>query len=229
MVHMDIKPHNILMTETGVLKIGDLGLVRAVGNMEDGQEGDSRYMALELLDNPMKSPALDMFSLGVMIWEIATGQSPPKQGQSWRAFRTGNAPEIPARMQRSPALRGLIRALLNPKATKRPKAEDVQEMHQVERVAGRGDDFLLKLHRRSQHNKVKRRKTGDDDANHRAGVENPFGARSSFLTMNAGNPTPLGIRIPSSSNSFEPLDPSKLRDGMCTPTDQMVSYSFSHR
>ena len=44
LVHMDIKPENILITEQGVLKIGDLGMAQYVNTDEDGLEGDARYV-----------------------------------------------------------------------------------------------------------------------------------------------------------------------------------------
>jgi serine/threonine protein kinase len=64
LVHMDIKPQNIFLTEDGTLKIGDLGMMREDGNVEDGHEGDHVYMARELLDTNAKAPSADIFSFG---------------------------------------------------------------------------------------------------------------------------------------------------------------------
>ena len=64
LVHMDIKPQNIFLTEDGTLKIGDLGMMREDGNVEDGHEGDQTYMARELLDTNAKAPSADIFSFG---------------------------------------------------------------------------------------------------------------------------------------------------------------------
>jgi serine/threonine protein kinase len=86
---MDIKPENILITEDGVLKLGDLGMTRPVGCNEDGLEGDARYIAPELLNSPIKTRQLDLFSLGVMIWELAARRNPPKEGDLWQKFRDG--------------------------------------------------------------------------------------------------------------------------------------------
>ena len=51
-------------------------MVREVGSSEDGHEGDNRYMAPELLESSLKSPAADMFSFGIMMWAVASRQKP---------------------------------------------------------------------------------------------------------------------------------------------------------
>lgn len=48
MIHLDIKPENIFR-KSGMYKLGDFGLVSKIENHDDVEEGDSRYMSLELL------------------------------------------------------------------------------------------------------------------------------------------------------------------------------------
>src|SRR4051794_24277040 len=70
-VHLDLKPANILINQQGVLKIGDFGLSMRVGNQCDpDMEGDKYYMAPETLDGQYDMPA-DIFSLGLLILELA--------------------------------------------------------------------------------------------------------------------------------------------------------------
>lgn len=78
-VHLDIKPENILYSRTQKYKIADLGLSRIAECQagEDVVEGDSRYLAPELLnsvgdDLPDLTKA-DIFSLGVTIYELMIG------------------------------------------------------------------------------------------------------------------------------------------------------------
>ena len=78
---LDIKPQNIFITNNGTLKIGDFGMVREVGNSEDRHRGDNRYMAPELLESSLKSPAADMFSFGIMMWEVMFNVDPPHDGE----------------------------------------------------------------------------------------------------------------------------------------------------
>ena len=70
-VHNDIKPSNIFLVPHSrlgaLLKIGDFGMAGDVGTSEDGQEGDTLYMAPELLSSAARHPSADIFSLGLTL------------------------------------------------------------------------------------------------------------------------------------------------------------------
>ena len=69
LVHLDIKPANILIDNKGILKIGDFGMATTQGPGEDGEEGDQRYMAPELLASNDHRPSADIFSLALTLYE----------------------------------------------------------------------------------------------------------------------------------------------------------------
>lgn len=126
MVHLDLKPENVFITSTNSLKVGDFGQMIHTGEYDphESMEGDVRYMAPELLDQSLQriTYAADMFSLGVMIWELATGLEVPLGGcELWNVLRSGKIPDEQL-LHLSTHLKSVITSLLNPNPFLRPSA-----------------------------------------------------------------------------------------------------------
>jgi len=87
LVHRDIKPDNILMTDDGRALLTDFGLSLYPRSEEGGRQlaGTPAYMAPELWTNPDASPLLaDVYSFGVTLLEATTGTLPPPgQEEDW--------------------------------------------------------------------------------------------------------------------------------------------------
>lgn len=78
-IHRDIKPENLILRSDGLIKILDFGLARQTGaedSLEDLPMGTLGYMSPEQLRGDSLTPATDLFSLGVVLWELATGAHP---------------------------------------------------------------------------------------------------------------------------------------------------------
>eukprot|EP00295_Goniomonas_pacifica_P009898 CAMPEP_0175842330 /NCGR_PEP_ID=MMETSP0107_2-20121207/20435_1 /TAXON_ID=195067 ORGANISM="Goniomonas pacifica, Strain CCMP1869" /NCGR_SAMPLE_ID=MMETSP0107_2 /ASSEMBLY_ACC=CAM_ASM_000203 /LENGTH=409 /DNA_ID=CAMNT_0017156417 /DNA_START=6 /DNA_END=1235 /DNA_ORIENTATION=- len=84
LMHLDIKPANLMLSDEGRLKIGDMDLLCPVGNWH-GDDGDKIYMAPELLQGCATTRA-DIFSAGLSLAEAA-GLQLPLDGDAWHTLR----------------------------------------------------------------------------------------------------------------------------------------------
>lgn len=79
-IHRDIKPHNVLMTPDGVLKITDFGIARATAQStmtaEDKAIGSVHYISPEQARGGYTDFRTDIYSLGIVLYEMLTGVVP---------------------------------------------------------------------------------------------------------------------------------------------------------
>ncbi len=79
-VHRDIKPHNILFTEEGIVKVTDFGIARAVSSstitMVGSTIGSVHYFSPEQARGGYTDEKSDLYSLGIALYEMVTGRLP---------------------------------------------------------------------------------------------------------------------------------------------------------
>ena len=83
-VHRDLKPENVLLADDGRIKIGDFGLARAASaNTATGAAllGTIAYLSPELVTRGIADTRSDIYAVGIMMYEMLTGEQPFKGEQ----------------------------------------------------------------------------------------------------------------------------------------------------
>lgn len=103
LVHRDVSPDNVLVSRHGAVKVSDFGIARAMAQAgttrPDQMRGKLRYLAPEQLTGEAPSAAVDVWALGVCLYEALAGQRPfaeENEGQTVTAIVSGQRPPLTA-------------------------------------------------------------------------------------------------------------------------------------
>ena len=106
-VHRDVKPENVLLAEDGRIKIGDFGLARATtANTASGAQlmGTIAYLAPELVTRGTADARSDIYSLGIMLYEMLTGEQPYKGEQPMQIAYQHATDSVPRPSAKNPGV-----------------------------------------------------------------------------------------------------------------------------
>jgi serine/threonine-protein kinase len=102
-IHRDIKPGNVMVETTGLVKVADFGIAQAIGGPEQTQltrvgsvMGTATYFSPEQAQGRQVDPRSDIYSLGCVLFEILTGR-PPFTGDTPVAIAYKHVQEAPPR------------------------------------------------------------------------------------------------------------------------------------
>jgi predicted ATPase/predicted Ser/Thr protein kinase len=151
-VHRDIKPENIMLRNDGYVKVLDFGLARRLPTLahpgpHDGSTtepgailGTVAYMSPEQARGDVAESASDVFSLGIVLYQLVTGQHPFETDSPLAMLHAiaTRRPLSPARLNPAvpAALAGLMEAMLHKDARLRPTAVEVES--RLAALAGAG-------------------------------------------------------------------------------------------
>ncbi|GLH10116.1 Tyrosine-protein kinase receptor torso [Gryllus bimaculatus] len=156
LVHRDLAARNVLVAEGGICKISDFGLTRDVYEDDTYMKRSKgrvpvKWMSLESLADHMYTSKSDVWSFGVLLWELVTLGASPYPGVAvhnlFHLLKAGY------RMQRpdncSPALYRIMRSCWNESPDDRPTFKELTSI--FEKMLQDGVDYL-DLNPRSVHN-----------------------------------------------------------------------------
>ncbi|KAK8800679.1 hypothetical protein WA158_000004 [Blastocystis sp. Blastoise] len=140
-VHRDIKPENIYIDEQGNYKLGDYGLCTKVNIPRE--EGDRRYMPWESL-NENAQYYHDIYSLGVILYELMSYANIYGEGEQWTLLRQGYLIDLPSIYSKT--LVNLMKKMIATDPKQRPSVESIYSYYKrIKKYQKMKDTFVISI------------------------------------------------------------------------------------
>ncbi len=146
-VHRDVKPENILFRENGSAVLTDFGIAKTITSNTNLTRagtiiGTPKYMSPEQTDGLGNDPRTDIYSLGIILYEMLTGNVPYDSENSMAVLYAHVHAPIPELPEKLSDLQPLLNNLLAKKAEDR--SDDCDELAEIIRITRRERHYALK-------------------------------------------------------------------------------------
>ncbi|MBQ8699797.1 MAG: Stk1 family PASTA domain-containing Ser/Thr kinase, partial [Schwartzia sp.] len=150
LVHCDIKPHNILVTSDGRVKVADFGIARAVTSSTMTYNGNVigsvHYFSPEQAKGTKVTPKSDVYSLGVVLYEMLTGTL-PFTGETTVSIALKHLQEEPKPICQHnhtlpPMVEAIVQKAMAKEPSNRPSSDElIEDIQHAEKFLGFEGDF----------------------------------------------------------------------------------------
>jgi len=128
-IHRDLKTTNIFLTKENTIKLGDFGIATVLNNTFANAKtiiGSPYYLSPEIVDNKPYNMKTDIWSLGVILYELCA-LTPPFNGNNlnYLALKIVRGSYAQLGPYVSKDIKNLVGALLNTETNKRPNINDI--------------------------------------------------------------------------------------------------------
>jgi serine/threonine protein kinase len=124
-VHRDIKPENVLVTRKFCPRIADFGTSAQTGFIKNTYCGTAEYMAPEIVLRLQQTEKVDVWALGILLYEMTHNCTPFKNETPHGIMRRLDADKVRFRSDIDPAIKNLILRILKFKPEDRPSTKDI--------------------------------------------------------------------------------------------------------
>lgn len=134
-IHRDLKPQNIMIREDGSIKITDFGIAMALNSTQLTQTnsvmGSVHYLPPEQASGKGSTIRSDIYSMGILFYELLTGQLPFKGDNAVEIALKQMRDDIPSIRKKNPAIPQSVENVILKATAKNPKNRyaDAKEMH----------------------------------------------------------------------------------------------------
>jgi serine/threonine-protein kinase len=213
-IHRDVSPHNVLIGVDGSVKLMDFGLANATANLAERDPGmiggKFGYLSPELVLRKESSHLLDLFALGIILWECITGQRLFQAREDGETVRRVARCEVPCAASINPQVSADLQTVLDGLLDREPTRR-----YQSARELGVDLDYLLEQYTPGQ---------GQNELSMIMKLH--LGAQASQRrgTATKSGPHPVYDRVPRTRTSLPPTTPGqpRLSDTFINDLDTMA-------